>query len=238
MNVSKNFPATCPQVFADFIRLVGSKEATKKVLHIGDTTMNGIVKGKKDVPPHVLEAMKEYQSKKDGSAAPAAPKAAEFVPWDGTKKSYTIPKRGKTKKARKVSAPSMIVDLIEMTGGVTQAARAMGQAPATLQVVIDGKYPFDEKRQRRVFAALHGSPPTGLNGSGDEPDQYLLNEAFVQLKAANFDRVNDVAELLNGRIIFKTNTPVGWLLVYRMKGEDAMKFKRIVARDCIKVTCP
>lgn len=166
----------------------------------------------------------------------------EFVPWDQKTRSIVIPKTKNRNKRTIKNVPSMLADLIEQNDyNFAAVGRAMSVVGTTAQLwAEEGAEYFNEKRQRQVFAGLHGQIATGLNGSGaDEPDRFSLGLAIVQLQAKNFDRVNDVAELLNGRLVFKLNTTAGWILIYRMKGqEDLQKFKRIVSRDSGKIVCP
>lgn len=240
---------SCPPNLRELLRAVDwSYEQAANLTGLSQSYVANLARGQKGQrhagPVALAKIDAGLRQVQGGVSVPAAAaQAPEFEPWDNKVRSVVVPK-GKNPKIKKrtiKNVPSMLADLVEKFDvNFAAAGRAAGVVGSTVQLwTEEGAKMFNEKRQRIIWAALHGTPPTGLNGTGDEPDRYTLGLAVVQLQAKNFDRINDVAELLNGRLVFKLNTGVGWLLVYRMKGEDDLKkFKRIAVRDSGKIVCP
>jgi len=240
-------PETCPLPLAELINAAGGREAAGKIVRAGGNTLSQVIRGERPMLPEWGQRIEEYfagvkneggdgGSQPEGISLEALAASPEFVPWDGTRRTVTpIAKKGSKSKPVK-NVPTPLADLIEKhKGNLTAAAKAMGyQALTSIYPVLKGTRKFDEKQQRRVYEALHGNAAV----FGREPDRYSLDMAIVQLQAKNYDRVNDIAGLLNGRIIFRMNTSSGWLIIYRLKSEDARKFKRIALRDSQKIVCP
>lgn len=236
--------ASCPPSLRELLRAVDwSYDRASEVSGLSKSYVANLARGQKGqrhAGPEALQKIEQGLRSVGGGVSTHAEAAPEFVPWDNKLRTVIVPKTRTTPKRMIKNVPSMVADLLEQHGvNFSAGARAMGVTGGTLRQLAHGEVEFNDKRQRLVFAALHGTLPTGLNGAGEEPDRYSLGLAVVQLQAKNFDRVNDVAELLNGRLVFKLNTTAGWLLIYRMKGQDdLMKFKRIASRDSGKIVCP
>lgn len=246
-----DLPNTCPIEIVDLIKAVGSKAKAQKVLRAGWEPFRDVVAGTKPMPADWQDKITRFFVERAGVSpndavvahvndAPAPVQAGvPFVPWDGAVHAVTFPAaRGQKKRVAK-KCPVPIYELLSKHGmNISAACRDLGVSTGSLNPIIWATKPFADKLQRRVHAALHGTPEGAGVDDTDEPDRYTLDLAFVQLKATNYDRVNEVAELLNGRRVFRLHTPAGWLLVYRFKAEDARKFKRIALRDCQKIVCP
>ena len=237
--------ATCPPQLRELLRAFDwSYDKTAEATGLSSSYVANLARGQKGqrkAGPRALQQIERAFNELNAGAAHDPAAAPEFVPWDFKMRAIVLPKTKNRGKRTIKGVPSMLADLIEKhETNFAAAGRAVGVAGSTIQVwAEEGPKKFDEKRQRMIFAGLHGTVPTGLNGAGDEPDHYALGLAVVQLQAKHFDRINDVADLLNGRLVFKMNTTAGWLLIYRLKGEDELKkFKRIAMRDAAKIVCP
>jgi plasmid maintenance system antidote protein VapI len=227
-------PKGCPPELRELIETMGTKQKVFSALGVPKDTFTRVVNGGEKMPDSWLSRIEQV---KHGGAMRGPDAAPDFVPWDGTTRSFTLPARGGKKGAIFKKAPSMAVDLLEkFEGNVSKAARSMGVTSNTLRTIVDGSVEFDGRRQRLVYAGLHGGLPAMNDVEG--PDQFSLGMAVVLVAAKNFDRVRDVADLCDGRVLFKLSTPIGWFVVYKMKEADARKFKRVAERDCSKLVCP
>jgi hypothetical protein len=224
-------PKGCPPALKALIEKLGTKVNAVRALGVAKDTFTRVVNGGEPMPSDWAEKIERAMKGESSETGPV------FKPWDGTKRNVTIPARTGRKGKTFKNVPSMLADLLEQhDGNISAASRAAGTTGNTIMAMISGGTEFNEKRQRMVFSGLHGVPLVG--GDVEGPDTFKLGIAIVQVPSKNYDRVRDVAALLHGRVLFKTNTPVGWLVVYQIKGEDAKMFKRLSERDCSKITCP
>lgn len=248
-------PDTCPPLIADLIKHVGSKHQARRTLRCSESTLKKIMSRKAIIrpdwterataalaapparapegPSHLREAM-------NTPLIAPAPKSQvpEFVPWDGKSfRAVTLNKPGGKKTVyKKVPAPLAL--LLEKYVTASDASRALGMSSSVVQHWLAAHSAFDLKRQRRVHAAMHGEIPTSGEDSSEQFDEYRLDLALVMCRAQSYDRIRDIADILNGQLKFKRNTPAGWVLIYRIKGDDARKFKRLAGRDALDITCP
>jgi hypothetical protein len=222
-------PKGCPPELKALIEKLGTKVNALRAIGVSKEVFTRVVNGGEKMPSDWLEKIE--RAMKGEQAGP------QFVPWDGTKRTVSIPARTGRKGKSFKNVPSPLAELLEKhDGNISAAGRAAATTSNTILAMVQGDTEFNEKRQRMIFEGLHGVPATVSEDGG--PDRYSLQMAIVQVASKNYDRVYDVAELLNGRMIFRTSTPVGWLVIFRIKGDDARKFKKLVARDCSRVVCP
>lgn len=237
-------PETCPPLLADLISFTGSKLKTAKALGTSEGTLYAVIGGKPMPPVWITRAKAAMGRSVIGSTqepiAPETPQIPEFVLWDGKSKGVLdVQPRGKAKGRKIRGVPQPIIDLVaKFEGNSAAASRAMGMAPTSLlNWFIDG-FTFTELKQRRVHAAMHGVPLSGANSMGEHYDKYELGLAICMMKGANFERIAEIADILNAKIIFKKNTVKGWIIIYRMADEDLPKFKRLALRDAEEIVCP
>jgi len=237
-------PENCPPILAELIRFCGNKKAATKALQCSESLFYKVTKGEKPMPPAWEPRAQAAMGKPvegasyQAEAPPAGPTIPPFVPWDGKDMRTILAGARPGQKPRKYKLPTPLADLLERhKGNITAMAVSMGLNAGSLSGVINGQTGFSALNQRRVHAALHGSEPIA-RPSIEDFDKYTLNMAICILKASNFDRVNDIADILNGRTIFKMNTKDGWLVIYRIGADDLLKFKRLASRDCVKIACP
>lgn len=247
MSSIKNIPATCPPLLADLVRHKGAKTACFKLLSCSEATFYAVLRGKKDLPLAWIPKIKaELGQSLLGPLAPSmeAPKEQQpqippFVPWDGKAKgNFVMEAWGKSKRRVIKNVPQPILDLLAKHGKIAPAAAAAGTSANTLQKWMEGGPSFHDAAQRKIHAAMHGMPAGGSNSMGETFDKYSLGLAIVMLKGATFDRISDIAEILNGRMVFRKNTTSGWILIYKMATDDLPKFKRLALRDANEIVCP
>lgn len=225
-------PSKCPPQLKALIEHFGTKEKAHRMIHVDKQTFTRVVNGGEPMPDNWVQRV-ERALRGEGQEG----EAPKFVPWDGTTRAWSMRGRngGKGRSFKKV--PSMLVDLLDKNdGNISKTARACGTTGNSITTIIEGKVEFSDKRQRMVFGGLHGIPVA--DGDVEGPDEFKLGMAIVQVPAKNYDRVRDMALLLHGRVLFKTSTAVGWVVIYAIKGNDAKMFKRLAERDCSKIVCP
>lgn len=231
-------PDTCPPLLANLIKHMGNKALAIKALGTSDSAFYATLKGRPMPPawiPRAKAAMGLNAISADVVPPAPVPQIPEFVPWDGKLASVTLNPRPGQKKGRAIKLPGPLAQLIERHHNISQAAQSMGYASGSLTAVLADPKKFTDAWQRRVHAALHGIQ---LRGPSEDFDKYTLGLAIVQMAAGNFDRIADIAEILNGRLVFKRNTSSGWLMIYKMTNDDLRKFKRLAGRDAKEIVCP
>jgi hypothetical protein len=249
----KTIPANCPPLLKELYNKVGSFKATYKALGTSDGTLYAVMSGGKEMPLawitrakaalghsviglNAREQMAEHQAEDQPAQSPMP----EMIPWDKkTLVPVQLAARGGS-KGRVVKVPPPVSDLLKkFDTNVTQAARSMGRTAGYLTALFeDPKAKFSDKMQRTIHAALHGAIPPSRFSMGEEYDKYLMGLAICFLKTDAFDRVHDIADILNGRLAFRKNTNSGWLLIYQMATEDLPKFKKLAMRDAQEIVCP
>lgn len=242
-------PANCPPMLAELIQKMGAKKPVIRLLGTSDGTFYPVLSGAVQMPPAWIVKIKAalgqslFPTSEDmgGEEHPQeqdAPQVPQFVPWDGKRVTAMVNSHpGKPQRAIK-NVPEPLAKLLDKHGGsISAAARAMGYSSGGLAPTIEGKAEFTDKRQRKAHDALYGAAPA-FSAQNEEPDKFTLGQAIVLTKAVGFDRVQEIADILSGRLIFKMNTSAGWLLIYKMGIDDLPKFKKIAMRDAQRIVCP
>lgn len=237
-------PEKCPPLLAQLIEFTGTKKQAIRVLGTSDGTFYPVINGSKEMPPAwIIKAKAAMGQPVIGPAAPAesdAPDVPPFALWDG-KASDTIDIAGRGgQKGRKVkNVPEPLARLFAKGGGnMTTTSRMVSSSPNTVLKLMEDPKGFTERWQRKVHDALHNVAPAFSASMGIDADKFTLDLAIVTTKGVNFDRINDIADLLNARLIFRKNTGAGWLLIYKMATPDLPKFKKIAMRDATEIVCP
>lgn len=167
------------------------------------------------------------------------PALPPLEPWDGKKVSIRmLGKNGKTKTLKNIPEP--LAKLIEKNGGSRpRTCQAMGYKSATaINCLLNGEVAFSELYQRKVHAALHGVIPAEKE-SVAAPDMFSLGLAIVLLNLSQFERIEAIAEILNGKQLFRKATKVGWIVIYRFQNRsNNEKFKKLALRDAQEIVCP
>lgn len=239
-------PDTCPPLLADLLRETQSKQRARQILSCGEKLLKNVIEGA-EMPKSWEIKIKAHlgQPVLPGVAAAASQEAPQdgapvFVPWDGkTKGTVEIAAWGKAKGRKIKNVPQPIVDLVNKYGKVSQAAAAMGMTGGALMNWMDLQRPFDLVRQKKVHAAMHGMPGGGGVGElGESFDKYSLGLAICLLKGHTYDRIAEVADILNGTMVFRKNTNSGWIIIYKMHVDDLPRFKKLAMRDASEIVCP
>lgn len=248
-HLSPKIPETCPPALAELINFKGSKLQAAKALGSSEGTLYSVMNGKRDMPPVWITRAKtamgqsviEAPHEPIAIAIPATPQLPEFVPWNKKTKSVIKTKAWGKNKGRTIkNVPKPMADLVEKYDGIiNKAAQALGMTGGAFLGWVEGKREFTLERQQRIHAALHGLVPVSTtNSMGEQFDKYDLGIAICMMKGTNFDRIADIAEILNAKMVFRKNTPKGWIIIYRMADEDLPKFKRLALRDAEEIVCP
>lgn len=243
MTSQKGLPKGCPPLLAELIRLKGTKKAAIELLGTSDGTFYAVLSGAREMSPEWIFKIKAALGQPllgDQDGEPPAPPIPPFVPWDGTIVTYTMKPKAGVKKGRMVKAPSPLAKLLEKyEGNVSQAARSMGHTSGAIHaILLDPKKKYTEQWQRKVHNALHGAAPQMMQSMGENFDKFTLGIAIVMMGAGSFDRIQEIADILNGHLVFKKNTKGGWLMIYKMGVVDLQKFKRLAMRDANEIVCP
>lgn len=243
-NQPLTIPATCPPLLADLMRHLGTKRATIELLGVGNGYFYRVMGGTQKMPAEwIIKAKAALGQPVIGiphEEPPPDHQIPDFVPWDG--KLVTVMVRGVpgTKPKPLKGVPEPLAKLIDkLNGSRTGAANAMGRTAGYLSPFLtDPKNKFGEKAQRAVHQALHDVPPQDKHSMGEDYDKYSLGLAIVMTSATSFDRIQELAEVLNGRLVFRKNTKTGWLILYKMAIDDLPRFKRLALRDANEIVCP
>jgi hypothetical protein len=164
-------------------------------------------------------------------------------PAEGRTVSFDSKGRRKSGGGRKLDDryqyPPLLAELLaKFDGRHNRAAAAMGYRTSTPIVNWAKDHStFDELAQLRVSRALRGEPPPSEYGE-DEPDEFKDGTVYGLFPAANFERALDAAEAFNGKIKFKIALRTEWFGVWKMQEDKARLFKKLMARDALKITCP
>jgi hypothetical protein len=238
-------PETCPALIGQLLRAVRTRTAAAKILGTSDTTLRAVIDGSKEMPVQWIVRAKaelgmpvigDAESEPQAAPSPAGP---PFVPWNGKKVTVKIPGRNGGKPRFHKGVPEPLAKLIEKYGGnISQAAAACGHTSGAINPIFQDSKKFKEPWQRKVFNALNGIPQQ--ERMSEDFDKYTLGLAIVMIggSAQNFDRINDIADILNGRLVFRKNTKTGWLIIYRIATEDLPRFKKLAIRDANEIVCP
>lgn len=235
-------PDTCPPLLANLIRAKGTKSAAIKALGTHDSTFYAVLGGR-TMPVEWIARIKDQLGQPAigaprGVEAPAAPPIPPFVPWDGkTVGVFHVKAHGKRKARTIKNVPQPMLDFLGKYDTMSSASRVIGLSGGSLLPWIEGGRKFTEERQRRIHAATHGAQQALVDDAADF-DKCTLGQAIVLLGAPSYDRIQDLAEVMNGRLLFKMNTGVGWLVIYKMAADDLPRFKRLAMRDAKRIVCP
>lgn len=147
--------------------------------------------------------------------------------------------KGGKKVQNKYNDPPSVAELVAKYDGRRNRAAAMlgFKTVGLMNKWATEPETFDERAQRRVSAALRGEPPPS-DIEDEEPDTYRLGFAVGLFPAANFERAMDAAEAFGGKCIFKASIRTEWLGIFKLASDRAKLWKKLMARDAIKITCP
>lgn len=244
-------PDQCPPLLAELIRHKGSKAAAQLFFECGNGALYKVMRKQKPMPAEWIVKAKAalghsiigpVSAAIDEAVPPAAlPVAPPFVPWDGKAVGIMAIAGKGGKKGRTVkNVPQPLIDFVQNVAGgsITTAVKMLGSSFGTLIAMIEKPKMFTPKWQERIHLAKHGIA-TGGSSMSEDFDKYTLGLAIVMINGStNFDRVQEIADILNGRLVFRKNTKGGWLIIYRMATEDLPRFKKLALRDANEVVCP
>ncbi len=163
--------------------------------------------------------------------------------WD--KKMETVKFLNKTTgKKENIKMPALIAELFSRHGNVkNNVGRALGFSgySGVDTALQNGKY--ESRLHARAYAAVNGLPlPTNGHGKIEEDvrDAFTLGIAICLVALSDFERREEIAEIMGGALIFKrTAGNTGWWAIYRIAPKDKLeKFKRLASRDAKKIVCP
>lgn len=236
----------CPPALAALIGQKGNVKAAGKALNFGLAPLRQMATGKRDIPASLLDKIKLLIGD-DGSpsdppeqGAPFFDKAKLEIPeWDGKTTTHKITK----KDGSKITVKGLPVELVEVLarnqGSMTKAAKAIGLSGwAPIQMAIEEDR-WGKKLHAKAWCYLNGLPiPNGKRVDADG-DAHSLGIVVAQVPASNFERLEELAEVLKGGVAWKMTTGAGYVVIYKMPNrDDREKFKRLAARDAKNIACP
>ncbi len=242
---------TCPPDLFKMIETEGSFVKAAKAAGMGANTIASIAKGKLDVSPVVQRRIDAYHAKHGGPITADKPTLAEadepppvIIPkWDKKMETVKITKADGSKQTFKM--PALIARLFERHDNVkNEVGRALGYSGwnTVNDQITKGKY--EEKLHARAYCAVNNYPVPGVvSRSGGEmeiPDGFTLGIAICLVTLSEYERLEEIAEIFNGSLVFKMAAGVtGWIVIYRMSARDKLeKFKRLARRDAKRIVCP
>ena len=138
-------------------------------------------------------------------------------------------------------ADKLIVDLMTKFGNNRSAAtRSIGRTNGTLlKAWATKKKIMTPDSRSRIEAVLRGEalPPKPVDPTLDL-DKYTLGFAIVIAAPAEFERLYDLGEALEGRWMFKMQSRGVWIAFLKAGADKLKVFKRIAARDASAIVCP
>lgn len=171
--------------------------------------------------------------------SPIKPSRKPVDPWDGKKVNIKVPlKEGKFKTLKNVPEP--LAKLIMLHGGNrSEAGRSMGYNGAgSIGGVIEGTVKYSPNLHAKVTAALNGEAPPSKDDSGDDFDKYTLGLAICIVQLNKYEGLELVAEVLNGLLVFRKSTKVGYIVIYKLDKTKLQAFKKLGRRDADSIVCP
>lgn len=159
--------------------------------------------------------------------------------WDGKRvnvKSFGYAGKPITVK----SVPSSLAELFEKVGGRKgEVARALGYSGWN---PVEAGFKKDENYRRKwhplVIKALRGEIPGRGADMGQVPDTFKTGFAITLTGLGQFDRVEEIADVIGGQRVFQKNTKAGLIIIYKfLQRERTEKFKRLASRDA-EIVCP
>ena len=240
---------TCPPDIFGIILAEGGMKQAARAIGVAASTIRGYATGKtivkSDVQAKINSFLKEHPSAAP-TPAPEPEPAPEIPDWNGKITNYVF-KKGNGEKASFKKIPIELVELLKRHNhNLSAAAKSIGYSGwGPIWASVEKKN-YGDKFHRRVYSALHGLPLPNGNGRtakeilAEQPDHFTLGLAICLVALSEYERLEDLAEVLGGHEVFKmTAGSAGWLVVYRIKDRDKLeKFKRLGRRDAKKIACP
>jgi hypothetical protein len=233
----------CPPRLKELIEREGNTAAAADLMKVSKFSLRDIAKGKRPMASWVAEKVEAAlsgatQQQGTGMETDNAPKT--YPDWNGKRRNVkTMGVGGKVTNTKAVPEP--LADLIEKFEGAKAAtARALGYSGwGPIQAAYEDSEKYKLKLHVKVLKVLAGEVPTIGPATEQTPDTWKLGLAIVLLSLSEYDRIDEMANILGGQRIFRKGTKAGWLLIYKFPHkEKTEQFKRLAMRDASEIVCP
>lgn len=228
----KALPETCPAVLAELLQ--AHDDDRQKVANMLDVTKShlGKVVNGTDKLPEKMEASIKKLLPKEGGAEPALKPDVVITQRRSNLKGLPDWAKG---------ADPLIIKLLEkFEYNRSASVAAIGSANSViLKEFASGKRRFTDTWKERVEAALRGEPiPVAKVETNEELDKYTLGLAIVVATAAEFERLYDLGQALDGKWLFKFPVRGIWIAFLKTSSDKLKTYKKVALRDAIAIVCP
>lgn len=244
----------CPANLAALIRREGQVQHAAAKIGVHKSTIGKWISGARPLPA-------KYSALTDaalatGAAAPrvggnALPSSAQLdqpqapqpvEPWDGetvaTVRYNSV--GGKIKTAKKVPIP--LARLVEkFQGRSSDAAKAAGwKTGGAITQIFNGVTKYSPHIHERVVRALRGENPLAGQAADFAEDKFTLNIAIAVVTRNEYERLEDIAQVMGCPLAFRMGVGEGsYLVIYAQKDRDKLaSFRKLASRDAKKFVCP
>lgn len=243
--------AKCPSVLKQLVEREGNFVRAAEKAGLSKYTLREIGNGSramtKEVEAKVTAALENKPNGKHQEPPPMNTQAAQsyegpksYPEWDGKRRNAKTFSAGGSETITK-NLPGPLADLFDKIGGrKVNVARAVGYSGwSAVEPYIANDKKYRTRLHAKVMAALAGDLPLAPPEPTQEPDTYKLDLAIVILSLSEYERVDEMANILGGTRLFRKSTKAGWLLLFKFPTrEKTEQFKRLAKRDTHEIVCP
>lgn len=245
MSIKVTLTDKCPPILKALIEQEGGYAQAAKKIGTYKDAIRKTATGTKEMTEALKEKILAALPPQPSSAPFGAPKVAverkEYPPWDGkTRAAKAHGVGGKSLTLKKIPVP--MADLLDKHhGNRAHACRAAGYSSSTPYVTVQEKLStYTPKMHSRFMAALAGEAPPSEAMATHALDKYITNLAVCMLNLADYEAVEEIAEIFNGELVCRMPLSGSlWMAIFRMSNREKLeKFKRVARRDAKEIVCP
>jgi plasmid maintenance system antidote protein VapI len=228
-----DIPDGCPPSLAELLRHHnGDKQEVANILNLSKPHVQKLINGKIQLQDAIEERIKKLLTTSNGQANVLQSDVALPVVTRSVKKTFPDWAR---------DADPLIIQLLEKFDYNRSAAtRAIGRTDSSLiQKLATGERGFTAFYRTLIMAAIRGEPlPATAPVISDDLDKYTLGMAIVVATPADFERLYDLGEALDGKWLFKMQARGMWIAFLKASSDKLKVYKKVALRDAIAIVCP